>query len=192
MSKSEVNEDNYNPVDKDKLKDEQKVELDRATKVYEQECLKSLSATRAGEVVKKFEFPTLQPLIEAQRDNRILDIVHQAVGQAASSDPPPALPPAAADPGGGVISSRPALPPAETSDVSSPMVITMSMKQKAAEDAMPGSRVLAGVCVSLWPSVCFAAAGRALFIDRLRWHQATHISNRHRVCSLTAEQGTVR
>ena len=87
MSKSEVNEDNYNPVDKDKLKDEQKVELDRGTKVYEQECHKSFSATRAGEVVKKFDFPALQPLIEAQRENRILDIVHHAVGQAASSDP---------------------------------------------------------------------------------------------------------
>ena len=87
MSKSEVTEDNYIPVDKDKLKDEQKVELDRATKVYEQECHKSFSATRAGEVVKKFDFPALQPLIEAQRENRILDIVHHAVGQAASSDP---------------------------------------------------------------------------------------------------------
>ena len=64
MSKSEVTEDNYIPVDKDKLKDEQKAELERATKAYEQECLKSFSATKAGEMIKKFDFPTLQPLTE--------------------------------------------------------------------------------------------------------------------------------
>ena len=82
MSKSEVNEDNYVPVDKDKLKDEQKEELERAIRAYEQECLKSFSATRAGEVIKKFDFPTLQPLTEVQRENRMLDMVHQAVGNA--------------------------------------------------------------------------------------------------------------
>ena len=72
MSKSEVKEDNYIPVDKDKLKDEQKEELERAIRAYEQECLKSFSATRAGKVIKKFDFPTLQPLTEAQHENRIL------------------------------------------------------------------------------------------------------------------------
>ena len=65
MSKSEVIEDNYVSVDKDKLKDDQLAELDKATKAYEQECLKSFSATRTGEVIKKFDFPTLQPLTEA-------------------------------------------------------------------------------------------------------------------------------
>ena len=48
MSKSEVTEKNYVPMGKDKLKDEQKAELERATKAYEKECLKSFSATRAG------------------------------------------------------------------------------------------------------------------------------------------------
>ena len=48
MSKSEVTKENYIPVDKDKLKDEPKAELERATKAYEKECLKSFSATRAG------------------------------------------------------------------------------------------------------------------------------------------------
>ena len=81
MSKSEVTEENYIPVDKDKLKDEQKAELERATKAYEKECLKSFSATRAVEVVKKFDFPALQPLTEAQRENKLLEQVHQEVGQ---------------------------------------------------------------------------------------------------------------
>ena len=88
MSKSEVTEDNYIPVDKDKLKDERKTELERATKAYEQECLKSFSATRAGEVIKKFDFPTLQPLTEVQRENMMLDKVHQAVGHAFVSHAP--------------------------------------------------------------------------------------------------------
>ena len=51
-------------------------------KAYEQECLKSLNTTRAGDVIKKFNFPTLQPMTEAQRENKMLDMVHQVVGQA--------------------------------------------------------------------------------------------------------------
>ena len=82
MSKSNIGEDNYISVDKDKLKEEQKAELKKALEAYEQECLKSFSATRAGEVIKKFDFPTLQPLTEVQRDNKMLDMVHQAVGHA--------------------------------------------------------------------------------------------------------------
>ena len=57
MSKDSVNEDNYISVDKDKLKEEQKAELKKAQEAYEQECLKTFSATRAGEVIKKFDFP---------------------------------------------------------------------------------------------------------------------------------------
>ena len=49
---------------------------------YERECLKSYSATRSGDVVKKFDFPSLQPLTEAQREKKKIDTVHQAVGQA--------------------------------------------------------------------------------------------------------------
>ena len=88
MSKSNIGEDNYISVDKDKLKEEQKAELKKALEAYEQECLKSFSATRAGEVIKKFDFPTLQPLTEVQRENKMLDMVHQAVGHAFVSHAP--------------------------------------------------------------------------------------------------------
>ena len=60
-----VGEDNYIPVEEDKLNDEQKTELAKALEAYKRECLKSFSATRSGEVVQKFDFPTLQPLTEA-------------------------------------------------------------------------------------------------------------------------------
>jgi len=82
---SDVKEDNYIPVDKEKVKDAQKAELKRSTDAYEQECLKNFSATRAGEVIKKFDFPTLQPLTETQRENKMLDVVHQAVGMLLSA-----------------------------------------------------------------------------------------------------------
>ena len=77
-----VGEDNYIPVEEDKLNDEQKTELAKALETYKRESLKSFSSTWSGEVVRKFDFPTLQPLTETQRENRMLDMVHQAVGQA--------------------------------------------------------------------------------------------------------------
>ena len=85
---SSVSEDNYIPVEEDKLKDEQKAELDKSLEAYKHECLKSFSYTRSGEVVKKFDFPTLQPLTETQRENKMLDMVHQAVGHAFVSHTP--------------------------------------------------------------------------------------------------------
>ena len=42
----------------------------------------SYSATRSRDVVKKFDFPKLQPLSEAQRENKMTDTIYQAVGQA--------------------------------------------------------------------------------------------------------------
>jgi len=80
--KAKVNNSNYIPVDKDKLKDEHKEELRKAMELYEQECLKAFTAIRSGEVVKKFNLPDVQSLTEVQRDNKIFDMVHQAVGQA--------------------------------------------------------------------------------------------------------------
>ena len=80
MSKSEVTEKNYIPMGKDKLKDYQKAELAKARKAYEQECLKSFSATRTGEVIKEFDFPALQPFTEAQKEDIMLHMEHQAVG----------------------------------------------------------------------------------------------------------------
>ena len=77
-----ASEENYIPVEKDKLKEDQQKELREALDRYERECLKSYSATRSGDVVKKFDFPSLQPLTEAQPENKKIDTVHQAVGQA--------------------------------------------------------------------------------------------------------------
>ena len=42
----------------------------------------SYSSTRSGDVVKKFDFPKLQPLTETQRENKMTDTIYQAGGQA--------------------------------------------------------------------------------------------------------------
>ena len=80
--KSEVNGENYVPVPEDKLKEEQKKEYEELVEKFKRECIKSYSITRSGDVIKKFDLPSFQPLTEAQRDNKMMDVVGQAVAQA--------------------------------------------------------------------------------------------------------------
>ena len=63
--KGKVSPQNQIPIDKDKLKEEQKAELKEATDAYEQRCLLSYSTTRSGEEIKKYDFPTLPPYDES-------------------------------------------------------------------------------------------------------------------------------
>ena len=79
---SEVNEGNYVPVDEDKLKEDQKQEYLELVEKFKHECLKLYSVTRSGDIIKKFNVPSFQPLTEAQRDNKMIDAVSQAVAQA--------------------------------------------------------------------------------------------------------------
>ena len=79
---SEVNESNYVPVDGNKLKEDQKKEYLELVEKFKHECLKSYSVTRSGDVIKKYNLPSFQPLTEAQRDNKVMDAVGQAVAQA--------------------------------------------------------------------------------------------------------------
>ena len=57
-----VSEENYVPVDESKLKEEQQKEYLESVEKYKRECLKSFSTTRSGDVIKKFDFPSFQPL----------------------------------------------------------------------------------------------------------------------------------
>ena len=81
-NKSAVSEENQILVPEDKLKEEQKKEYEELVEKFKRECLKSHSITRSGEVIKKFNLPSFQPLTEAQRDNKMMDVVGQAVAQA--------------------------------------------------------------------------------------------------------------
>ena len=77
-----VSEENQISVPEDKLKEEQKKEFEDLVKKFKRECLESYSINRSGEVIKKFNLPSFQPLTEVQRDNKMIDAVSQAVAQA--------------------------------------------------------------------------------------------------------------
>ena len=69
--KAEVSEHNQIPIDKDKLKEEQKVEFQAVVEAFERQCLLSYSTNRSGEVIKNYDFPTLPPYNESQKEDRI-------------------------------------------------------------------------------------------------------------------------
>ena len=64
--KAEVSERNQILIDKDKLKEEQKAEVKAAIEAYEQRCLLSYSTNWSGEIIKKYNFPTLPAYNESQ------------------------------------------------------------------------------------------------------------------------------
>ena len=70
--KDKVSTSNQIPIDKDKLKEELKAKLKAATDAYEQRCLLSFNANRSGEVIKKYDFPTLPPYDEAQKEDMMV------------------------------------------------------------------------------------------------------------------------
>ena len=80
--KSAISEENQIPVPKYKLKEEQKKEYEELVERFKHECLKSYSINRSDEVIKKFNLPSFQPLTEAQRENKMVDALSQAVAQA--------------------------------------------------------------------------------------------------------------
>ena len=73
--KSDVSEENYVHVPEDKLKEDQKKEYEERVENFKCECLKSYSVTRSGDVIKKFNLPSFQPLTEAQRENKMIDAI---------------------------------------------------------------------------------------------------------------------
>ena len=70
--KAEISEHNQIPIDKEKLKDEQKAELRVVVDAYEQQCLLSYNTNWSGEVIKKYDFPTLPPYNESQKEDKMI------------------------------------------------------------------------------------------------------------------------
>ena len=77
--KSNVSEENYVPIPEDKLKQDQKKEYEERVENFKCECLKSYSITKSSGVIEKFNLPSFQPLTEAQRENKMIDAISQAV-----------------------------------------------------------------------------------------------------------------
>ena len=80
--KAELSEHNQIPIDKDKLKEEQKAELQAVMEAFERQCLLSYSTDRSGEVIKKHNFPTLPPYNESQKEDKMIHQMNQAIGHA--------------------------------------------------------------------------------------------------------------
>ena len=70
--KAEISKRNQIPIDKDKLKEEQKVEFQAVVEAFERQCLLSYSTNRSGEVIKKYDFPTLPPYNESQKEDKMI------------------------------------------------------------------------------------------------------------------------
>ena len=80
--KAEVSERNQIPIDKYKLKEEQKAELQVIVEAFERQCLLFYSTNRSGEVIKKYNFPTLPPYNESQKEDRMIHQMNQVIGHA--------------------------------------------------------------------------------------------------------------
>ena len=79
MSKKvEVSGNNQIPINKEKLKEEHKVELKALTDAFEQRCLLSFSTNRSGEVIKKYDFSTLPPYDESRKEDRMMHLMNQS------------------------------------------------------------------------------------------------------------------
>ena len=78
--KSKVSSQNQIPIDKDQLKEEQKAELKAAIEDYKRRCLLSFDTNRSGEVFKKYDFPTLPPYDESQKEDQMVHLMNQAIG----------------------------------------------------------------------------------------------------------------
>ena len=50
--------------------------------VFEHQCLLSYSTNRSGEVIKKYDFPTLPPYNESQKEDKMIHQMNQAIGHA--------------------------------------------------------------------------------------------------------------
>ena len=86
--KGKVSPQNQIPIDRDQLKEEQKAELKVAIEDYERRCLLLFSSNRSGEVFKKYDFPTLPHNDESQKEDRMVNLMNQAIEQAFMSHAP--------------------------------------------------------------------------------------------------------
>ena len=49
---------------------------------FERQCLLSYITNRSGEVIKKYDFPTLPPYNESQKEDMMIHQMNQAIGHA--------------------------------------------------------------------------------------------------------------
>jgi len=82
MSNTDFDLENVIPVMEANLKDEQKQAIAKAMEDYTQQCLKSFSINRSGEVIQKEALPTPQQITFEANPDKLQDMVDNAINRA--------------------------------------------------------------------------------------------------------------
>jgi len=82
MSTSEFDQENVIPVTESNLKDEQKQAIAKAMEDYKQQCLRSFSMNRSGEVIQKDALPAPRQVIFEANPGKLQEIVDSAINRA--------------------------------------------------------------------------------------------------------------
>jgi len=82
MSTTEFNLENVIPVTEANLRDEQKQAIAKAIEDYKQQCLKSFSINRSGEVIQKEALPAPRQVTFEANPGKLQDMVDNAINRA--------------------------------------------------------------------------------------------------------------
>ena len=82
MATSEFDLENFIPVTEANLRDEQKQAIAKAMEDYKQQCLKSFSINRSGEVIQKEALPAPRQVTFEANPGKLQDMVDSAINRA--------------------------------------------------------------------------------------------------------------
>jgi len=82
MSNTDFDLENVIPVTEANLRDEQKQAMAKAMEEYKQQCLKSFSINRSGEVIQKEALPTPRQITFEANPGKLQDMVDNAINRA--------------------------------------------------------------------------------------------------------------
>jgi len=82
MSTSEFDQENVIPVTEANLKDEQKQAIAKAMEDYKQQCLRSISMNRSGEVIQKDALPAPRQVTFEANPGKLQEMVDSAINRA--------------------------------------------------------------------------------------------------------------
>jgi len=82
MSTTEFDQENIIPVTEANLKDEQKQAIAKAMEDYKQQCLRSFSINRSGEVIQKEALPMPRQVTFEANPGKLQDMVDNAINHA--------------------------------------------------------------------------------------------------------------
>jgi len=82
MSTSDFDQENVIPVTEANLKDEQKQAIAKAMEDYKQQCLRSFSINRSGEVIQKDALPAPRQVTFEANPGKLQEMVNSAINRA--------------------------------------------------------------------------------------------------------------